>query len=176
MKYVRIHIYAFEPDRKAYEHLKHRVNNKNISIYNYGLSNVSGTKSFFNRIDSIGGEHSSLYKEVITDLHHVEYVEDKLDFITIDQFVKENDIKHIDLLKIDVEGHELAVLEGAKETLKKGIISAIQFEFNEMFVVSRVFFKDFIKILPGFSFYRLLPDGMIKFESYTPILHEIFAF
>lgn len=38
------------------------------------------------------------------------------------------DIDFIDLLKIDVEGGELQVLQGAPESFKKGIISVVQFE------------------------------------------------
>ena len=35
----------------------------------------------------------------------------------VDDFVSENDVSHIDIIKIDVEGNEKYVLEGARETL-----------------------------------------------------------
>jgi methyltransferase FkbM-like protein len=37
--------------------------------------------------------------------------------IRLDHFVVQNNIKKIALMKIDVEGHEYAVLQGAKQTL-----------------------------------------------------------
>lgn len=43
----------------------------------------------------------------------------KVAITTLDRFVKENQIAKIDLIKIDVEGYEFNVLNGAKETLKK---------------------------------------------------------
>ena len=52
----------------------------------------------------------------------------------------------------------------------------IQFEFNEMNVASRVFFRDFWLMLPNYEFYRLMVDGMIRIDKYDPIYCEIFAF
>lgn len=36
--------------------------------------------------------------------------------------------------------------------------------------------KDFIDILPGYSFYRLMPRGLYTLGEYQPITHEIFAY
>jgi FkbM family methyltransferase len=47
---------------------------------------------------------------------------------TLDSFVTEHSIERINLLKIDVEGSECNVLEGAKDSLSRGIIDAIQIE------------------------------------------------
>ena len=46
----------------------------------------------------------------------------------LDDFVAENSVKCIDLLKIDVEGYEIPVIEGALETFKRGIIRYIYAE------------------------------------------------
>ena len=40
-----------------------------------------------------------------------------MDIDTIDNYCAENSIDHIHLLKIDIEGHELDVLSGARECL-----------------------------------------------------------
>src|SRR6185436_3522307 len=81
----------------------------------------------------------------------------------------------VDFLKIDTEGNELKVLKGAQSLLQKNAIRAIQFEFNEMNVVSRVFLRDFYDILAGYTFYRLLPDGLLPLGRYSA-RNEIFAF
>ena len=55
---------------------------------------------------------------------------------TLDSYVHNTKINSIDLLKIDVEGHELKVLEGAKNSLSKNIIKCIQFEYGGSFLNS----------------------------------------
>lgn len=46
----------------------------------------------------------------------------------LDDFVSTQRIRRIDLLKIDVEGYELLVIEGASKTLKSGKVSFIYIE------------------------------------------------
>jgi hypothetical protein len=38
------------------------------------------------------------------------------------------------------------------------------------------FFKDSWDFLPNYDFYRMLPDGLVKIENYSPIFCEIFAY
>jgi FkbM family methyltransferase len=64
----------------------------------------------------LGIKPENLYKEI------------QIKVTTIDQIVKENSIKSIFLLKIDVEGGELEVLKGATHSLQNGIIRNIQLE------------------------------------------------
>jgi hypothetical protein len=45
-----------------------------------------------------------------------------------------------------------------------------------MNIISKVFMKDFIKILPQYSFYRVLPNGLLKVEQNSILLTEIFGF
>jgi FkbM family methyltransferase len=47
---------------------------------------------------------------------------------TIDDFSSQTGIAHIDVLKIDVEGHELQVLEGASSMLRAGRIDCVYVE------------------------------------------------
>ena len=54
--------------------------------------------------------------------------------VTLDKFCKKNDIKKIDLLKIDTEGHEFEVLSGATNLLKKDIeYILIEFHFSKIY-------------------------------------------
>lgn len=47
---------------------------------------------------------------------------------TVDRFCRRHSIEHINLLKIDAEGHDLAVLRGADEMLRQGNIDLVQAE------------------------------------------------
>lgn len=96
---------------------------------------------------------------------------------TLDKFCSENGINHIDLLKIDVEGNELDCLEGSRRMLAEGRINVVQFEFNEMNLVSGSTFKKFWDVLGGYSFGRLLPDGTVSpFKKYSALTCELYAF
>jgi hypothetical protein len=115
-------------------------------------------------------------KDVINELYRQNVQAFKFSMTTLDRFAEVEDIHVIDLLKIDTEGTELYVLKGAMRLLKKKRIRFIQFEFNEMNVYSRTFFRDFIDLLPGYTFYRLMPSGFYQLGPYRPSTHEIFAF
>lgn len=48
----------------------------------------------------------------------------------LDQYVKERELPPLDLLKIDTQGYDLHVLQGAREQLKAGRISLVMLEIN----------------------------------------------
>lgn len=51
---------------------------------------------------------------------------------TLDLYCAEKDIAGIDILKVDTEGHDLAVLEGAIGLLEAGAIKFVYVEFNDL--------------------------------------------
>jgi hypothetical protein len=103
-------------------------------------------------------------------MDHVETVK----INTLDQFCVENKIQHVNLLKLDVEGHELNVLRGAANMLSKGAIDFIQFEFSAANIDSRTFFKDFYTLLKDdYQLYRILQDGIWPIQNYSESL-EVF--
>jgi hypothetical protein len=126
--------------------------------------------------ESEGTEHASLHAGVIEQLHKGTSDGRVVDVIDLDTFATEHDIPLIHLLKIDTEGHELEVLKGSLKLLRENRIRAIQFEFNEMNVASRVFAKDFYDLLPNYRFYRMLRDGLVPLGCYSPLWCELFAF
>jgi len=50
--------------------------------------------------------------------------------VCIDQFCQDHSINHIDLLKLDIQGHEHSALEGAERLIKSGHIGIIFLELN----------------------------------------------
>lgn len=69
-------------------------------------------------------------------------VEENIELIRFDEYSVNNIIdKDIDLLKIDVEGHELKVLEGVGEKIKN--IKIIQFEFGGCNIDTKTYFQDY---------------------------------
>jgi len=149
-----------------------------INTYNLAIGENKGNIKIFDYDSNKNTTHASLYKEVLTDIHNsVNVKEFSVSVISLDEFCNEKKIEKINLLKIDTEGHEYAILTGSKEMLEKKMIDIIHFEFNEMNTVSRVFFRDFFLLLKNdFKIYRLLPNGVLPIKKYNPLMHEIFAF
>ena len=62
---------------------------------------------------------------------------------TVDMIIEETGLTTIDLLKIDVEGHDLAVLRGASKAMARGIVKLVQFEFGGCNLDSHTNLQDF---------------------------------
>ncbi len=101
-------IYAFEPEKKAFINLYEKYKDyKNVEIINKAVSNREDTKY-------IVSKGSATY---ITD--NQLKADDKIETVSIDNFVKERKIKKVDFIKMDIEGSEYKAILGAKETIKK---------------------------------------------------------
>lgn len=172
-------VYAFEPHPATFRELELIARRYGrVEAVNCGMGSEAGTLNLYDRPSSGSGtEHASLYQEVIEGIHHETATATSVRVGTVDAFVAERGLDRITLLKIDTEGHEYQVLQGAGQALANGIVDLIQIEFNEMNVVSRVFFRDFHALLSGgYDIFRLLPSGLLPLDPYRPLQHELFAF
>ncbi len=70
------------------------------------------------------------------------------------------------MFKIDVEGHELKVLEGVGSLINK--IKVIQFEFGGCNIDTKTYFRDFWYFFKerNFDIYRITPLGPMKITQY----------
>lgn len=166
-------IYCFEPHPVNVKRLRATVGSR-ATVVASAVGSATGSLELFDYMDEDGSSHASVYKEVFEKIHKRPHVAHVVDVVTIDDFLEKENIAHVALLKIDTEGHELAALAGASKTLLKQGIDVVHFEFNEMNIASRTFLGDFFDILPGFLFFRLLPDGWMPLSG-SP-LENIFAF
>jgi FkbM family methyltransferase len=167
-------IHSFEPHPKNFLYLN-ALNLPNITTYNIAIGENREKRMLYDRIDIDGSPHASVYEDVISDIHHQESRATHIQVETVEDITRNKAIGYIDFLKIDTEGHELAVLKGAYNLLENQAIGCIHIEFNEMNIVSKVFFRDFRKLLPNYVFYRLLPHSLILLDD-TPVMTEIFAY
>ncbi|MFM1913483.1 MAG: hypothetical protein RIR51_1326 [Bacteroidota bacterium] len=116
----------------------------------------------------------SSQSEVTNQIYKNEEIE--VEFMSLDEYCNENKINKIDFIKIDVEGYEMNVFEGAKFFLSQNKIHIIQFEFGSQQVYSKNFFLDFFNLLnPNYQLYRILKDGLEEIKSYES-KHEIFRY
>jgi FkbM family methyltransferase len=170
-------IWSFEPHPGSFQELKEVATRAGFEAVNLGLSDRAGKVPLYDHAaatSGVGSAHATLHAQVIEGIHHGSAGGFEVEVSTVDDFMKANGITHLSLLKVDAEGHELAILRGAQHAIAAEAVDVIQFEFNEMNVMSRVFFKDFYDVLPGFSFYRMVVDGLAPLGAYAARTHEIF--
>lgn len=113
-------VYSFEPVPRNYERLMRniKVNQaENVKAYNFGLSDKNETLSLSVPRDipaesSLAGSWTELTKGTKLNKDIV-----KAKLIPFDQFFKDENLSRVDIVKIDVDGAELKVLKGMRNTL-----------------------------------------------------------
>ncbi len=169
-------IHSFEPSKQTFSQLKHEiVKYSNVFAHNTALGSKKGEQTLFKPKNDFSS-HSTLHSGVIDGLlNQSEVEEERVNIETLDSFCEKNEIKRIHFLKIDTEGHELEVLRGAEKLINSGAIDIIQFEFNEMNIISRTFLKDFYDLLTGYELNRVNTNNLVPLGGYNSI-NEIFQF
>ena len=156
-------IYGFEPGAATLGRAKARLAaGADIVLEPMAVSDADGEIEIYDYADKDGSSHVSPYKEVLTEQHHaIDTVSYRVPCVSLDRYFIDHGVVEIDFIKIDTEGHEISVLRGCSKLLQEGRIGVVQFEFNEMNVISRTFLRDFYTALEDFVFYRLRSDGLI---------------
>ena len=104
------HVEIFEPDKSNLECLyKNLEGHSNFNIHEVGLGKEETTKEFFISPTTSGG-HSVFRNQIFEDT----VIESSITIKKLDDYQFEN----IDLIKIDTQGSEYDILQGAKQTLE----------------------------------------------------------
>lgn len=148
-------IYAFEPFPDSFGILEQRFKgNDSVRCFKLAIADEDGMKTFYvNRnVDT-----NSLLKPKQSGLSSDKQVENlslvTVSSTTLDKFCSENNINHIDILKMDIQGGELAALRSASGLLHHKQVQNIYSEvyFMEQYE-SQPLFHDISKFLYGFDF------------------------
>lgn len=117
------HVYAFECSPKSFNYLCANIAlqdlNYSIDKYNMALSNKEGSAKYYIRDPLDGGGNGIEKFNSDANIPSVE-----VPTRTLDSF----GLKNIGFIKIDVEGHEKEVLEGAVNTLRENNYPPFTFE------------------------------------------------
>lgn len=156
------HIHSFEPSLHTFQMLTKNVGDKaNVNLNNFGLGKENGEFNLF--YDQVGSGLASLSQRKL-DHFGIDFCKSeqvKLD--TLDNYCQMRNIENIDLLKIDVEGHELDVLSGASNMFKNNSIKMVSFEFGGCNIDTHTFFQDFFYFFAkkDMQIFRVAPSGYL---------------
>lgn len=140
---VDLSVIAFEPCTGTRSILKTRVESlSSVRVSALALASSEGKANFYfstpcagtNSLSAVSGHNS----EPVT-------------VTTLDAFIEKASIDHLGMVKIDTEGFDFNVLQGAKKLLSAGRIDIIQFEYNWRWLLNHASLRDvfeFIKDKP----------------------------
>lgn len=138
-------IISFEPNSAAFKILNRNIfKYKNMCAVNFGVGskeekkllniNIESSSSTINELRT----ESKYYKKkfFLTNLFKGQIIKDRLEIsiIKLDDYIDQNNIQSIDLLKIDTEGFEFDVLKGSSDNLKKIKVIYFEHHFDNMII------------------------------------------
>ena len=135
--FTNLEIVSFEPSTNNTRVLSKNISKNNlenlIKIYPCALSNVKNTFFDMNESSTIeGSAHSSFGKSI--DQYGKEFNPEnryKIFGTTIDQLIEDEVLSVPNYIKIDVDGFEHNILDGAKKCLRSTNLKSILIELNE---------------------------------------------
>lgn len=155
-------IFAFEPHPTTFATLRSRLGgNPAVQVINKAVADKSGELTLYDFRSGDGSTQASLSESAVA-LYSPDTVAHAVDCTTVDEFMAEAGLGHIDLLKIDTEGHDLSVLVGAKSALAERRIRMIQFEFIPANIATGVTMHAFFEVLRGYRIGRLCLNGTVR--------------
>lgn len=151
--------FAYEPQQACADRLK-ALDVPSLTIVQRAVSDRPGEMDLHS--DSAGSVLASLYQRADSYLDPQTQVE-RVAVTTVDDEIEAHGLDRVDFMKIDVEGAELGVLQGAQKALASHAIRTFSFEFGSANIYSRVFFRDLWDLISGhgYTLWRIVPGGRL---------------
>jgi FkbM family methyltransferase len=140
-------VHAFEPNPTTLKRLHRNIGANgvaNIVVHPFGLSDENNVKAF----QDLSGVNAGASRIVESSGANLKTIEVKRG----DDVIEARRLKGVDFIKVDVEGHEIAVLEGLKATIARDQ-PAVAFEFHPS-QFDEGYFVKFEQALPGYAFFE----------------------
>lgn len=132
---------AVEPIPKSFNYLKRNIElneiKDKVTLFNIGLSNKNGALYFTNDKDSMNHVVSKEFPNSI-----------KVKVHALDELINEP----INFIKLDVEGFEKFVLDGAKQVLSSAALNVMQIELNSFGTQFEIDDEDIHQLLNSYGF------------------------
>jgi FkbM family methyltransferase len=167
-------VYSYEPDPRAISKFRNRIGEaEDVHFSATALSNESGEQELFLSRES--SELTTMNPSTSSEQNH-SFDSVSIETTTLDNEASRLGLSHIDLLKIDTEGHEASVLNGATTLLEEEAISCVQFEYGGAWVHAGETLHNVVSLLRshGFEAFLLRPDCLKRVN--IDLLGEYFSY
>jgi FkbM family methyltransferase len=160
-------LHSFEPSEYTFTCLSETLGQSSVTLARLALGEFPGSSTL--HVVSPGAGTNSLHQPC--DVAGFSTTED-VTTTTLDLYADQSGLEQIALVKIDTEGHDLAVLRGAQRLLGMRRILIAQFEYNHRWVYSRSFLRDAFDLLAPFDYRlgKLTPRGVEFYPRWEPEL------
>jgi FkbM family methyltransferase len=157
-------IYGFEPDKRTFELLEKNIAKnelKNVHLINVAVSNKSGKIDFF-----IDPEHPG-NPAMSTRYGRMPKYKTIVQSISLSSFIKKNNIRDIDFIKMDIEGSEKEVLKDLDKNKMFNRIKKLLIEYHHKIVGEKSCLGDYLKILEKNKFEYQIDARCIPISSHN---------
>jgi FkbM family methyltransferase len=160
-----LEIHCFEPSAESFRQLERRFGGAaNVRLNQVALSGEAGEASL--QVHDGEADRNSL--------HGAGGSSEPVLLRTLDEYCESEGVDRIGYLKIDTEGHELAVLRGAEGALRAGRIRYVQVEYGPAYLDAGATLHDVMAFLAdlGFRANKILPRGPEPVPAYNRSLEN----
>ena len=153
-------IHVFEPTQYCFDKLSNRFDDNRIVLNKAACSDSSGGGEIY--YDVKGSGLASMYQRNLNQYNNELNIKEEIKTERLDEYIEQNEIKHIDFMKVDVEGHEMVVFEGMGRYLNSDFVDYIQFEYGGANLDSMTSLMNFYKLFEskGFRLAKVMPGGL----------------
>lgn len=150
-------LHAFEPSAYTFGLLAKALDGQPVQLVNVAVSECAGSAAL--HVVAPGAGRNSLHEPVRPESCATT---EEVATTTLDSYAERVGLDHLTLLKIDTEGHDLAVLRGAQKLISNGRIWVAQFEYNHRWIDARSYLRDSFELLQphGYCIGKLTPNGV----------------
>lgn len=161
-----LEIHIFEPSATNLKKLTDRFKNDSlVELVPLALSDDAGSATLYS--NEPGSGLGSLTKRKLEHFNIAFDAEETINTVRFEDYWKTTlQSRRLDMVKIDIEGHELTALKGFGGALDA--TKVLQFEFGGCNIDTRTYFQDFWYLFKeqNFDIYRITPLGAEKMTRY----------
>ena len=162
------YIIAVECHSPTIKLLKKNLRNVDYHLINSCLRSSNKKVTFYSDNKNTSSGQNSNFK------HFYLNSKKKIQQITLDKLLKNKKIKHVNFLKLDIEGSEYQALLGAKKSLGNGHIDNIQLEYNQTWIKAGATIEKILNLSKKYNYdlFRIKNNSLLSIKKYSCILED----